>query len=254
MVIYMMNKMRISHFKFLIVALLIGATAHLIANEPANNSLSGYTTIHKTHRGYSDYIPMDIAYIPSLFSVRHQMAKYGIEKPEKLQGTGYEFAQLSNAVFADVASILGELKFDIQSSYILKLNPAWRGNATTVIVTNSCIFIDEDEWLSFNRPECQAGFAKLVKDKGWDVADPIREIKKYMLKRALAHYKNGTYRKKVASKLLVEQRLVLLCIKQCRQSPSILHKKIRIWEQQKHYARALRRLLACVQNYIYRAF
>lgn len=213
------------HFTKLLLVVMVGLCTQLSAMHPTLEPIYDYTTIHQAHRGYSDYIPMDIAYIPSLFSVRHQMARYGIEKSEELEGSGYEFAQLSDPVFADVATVLRELKFDIQSMYILKLNPRWRGNATTVIVTNSCLFIDEDEWLSFDRPECHAGFAKIVKDKGWDVADPIREIKKYVLKRSLAHYKNGTYCKKITSKLLVGAALGLIIYKTMPQVTDYISQK-----------------------------
>lgn len=168
---------------------------------------AGYTTIHKAHRGFTDYIPMDIAYVPSLFSVRHQMAKYGIEKEN---GTGYEFAQLSKEVYNEVTSLLKELNFKYSSTYILKLNPAFADKATSVIVTNTCIFVDEDEWRSLSSPALLQGFTALVKEKSWDVTDPVRTIKKYILKRAITHYNNGTYRIKVASSLVVGAALAVV--------------------------------------------
>ncbi len=193
--------------RIFLAILLFGIGAQLSAMQ------CGYTTILQDDRGYTDDIPLDIAYIPSLFSVRYQMAKYGIERPTEDNGTGYEFEQLSNPVFKDVHDILQELKFDIQSAYILKLNPKWRNNATTAIVTNSCIFIDENEWKAFDNPQLFTGFKKVVQEQKLDVADPIRSIKKYVINRALVHYQNGTYRKKVASKLVVGAALGLIMAK-----------------------------------------
>ncbi|MGE0010559.1 MAG: hypothetical protein AB7F19_01180 [Candidatus Babeliales bacterium] len=181
---------------------LIGASAPLAAMDQ-----QGYTPIHEAHRGYSDYIPFDIAYIPSLLSVRHQMAKYGIAKQD---GTGYEFAQLSNPVYQEVKSLLKELNFEDSSIYILKLNPQVSGNATSVLITNSCIFIDEAEWLTLNTPEMRAHFENIAQEQGRYVADPVRTIKKYILKRAITHFNNGTYRTKVASKLIVGAVLAVI--------------------------------------------
>lgn len=170
----------------------------------------GYTTIVPQHRSYTDHIPFDIAYIPSLFSVQHQMARYGIPKP---QGTGYEFEQLSDEVYKEVTSILKELGFDYTSTYIVKLNPQWRTSTTTIVVTNSCIFVDQDEWEKLSDPLAQVGFLKIVHDGKLDVKDPIRSIKKYIIKRAIAHYNNGTYNKKLTSKLLTGVALAYIAYK-----------------------------------------
>ncbi len=204
----MKKKNLMNWYRIFLVTILLGLYGQqLSAMRP------GYTTILEDDRGYTDDIPLDIAYVPSLFSVRYQMAKYGIAKSKESNGTGYEFEQLSNPVFCDVQTILQELEFDIQSAYILKLNPKWRNNATTVLITNSCIFIDEDEWKAFDNPQLLAGFKKRVQEQQLDVDDPIRSIKKYVMKRALAHYQNGTYSKKIASKLVVGAALGLIMAK-----------------------------------------
>lgn len=161
----------------------------------------GYTTVLDQDRGYCDYIPFDIAYIPSLFSVSHQMAKYGIARED---GDGYQFEQLYQPVFEDVEKLLKELGVNAASDfYILKLHPKWRNHSTTIIVTNSCLFVDEDEWCKLGNSLFVNGFKAEIKKKGWNVADPVRTVKRYLLKRALSHYKRGSYRKKVASKLVV---------------------------------------------------
>lgn len=170
------------------------------------HAMQVYKTIDTVDRSFTDHIPFDIAYVPSLFSVRHQMAKYGIEKQD---GTGYEFAQLSASVHKEVLDVLQELNFDYSATYILKLHPQLSTKATSVIVTNACIFIDEQEWLRLSDPDLHFKFAQLVEEKGWDVTDPVRAIKKYILKRAIAHYKNGTYRIKVASSLVVGAALAV---------------------------------------------
>lgn len=226
--------------RIFLAVLLFGLCAPLAGMQQV---ASGYTSVLEDDRSYTDniaklqpYEPLmqisslltvpalyHLSYLPSIssfFSVQHQMARYGIEKEEKTSNDQslmsditqslkccYEFEQLSNAIFSDVQSILEELKFDIQSVYILKLNPKWRGHATTVVVTNACIFIDEDEWKTFDNPQLIAGFKKIVQEQQLEVINPVHSIKKYIMKRALAHYQNDTYRKKEASKLAIRATL-----------------------------------------------
>jgi len=153
-------------------------------------ALQEYTEIQDQDRGMCDYIPFDIANIPGYFSVKHQMAKYGIAGQD--DQTGYQFAQLSQAVFGEVQEVLEQLEFDVQALYILKLNQKWCASAKGAVITNSCIFIDEASWRNLD-----------TDFKGTD----IFELKKYILRRAIAQYKRGSYGKKIATKLLISAAL-----------------------------------------------
>lgn len=196
--------------RILLLAILSVCVPYSVAQETPKLNFS---TILDKDRGIADVLPFDMCYLSSFFSVRYQMARYGIAMPGQWEGTGYEYAQLSNPVYTQVSALLKELNFDIQSTYILRLHPAWKNGTTTVIATNACIFIDEEEWLTLDHPHYKEQFKALSKLHNWDVDDPIKEIKKYILKRALAHYNQGTYRKKVASKLLVGATLGFVAYK-----------------------------------------
>lgn len=138
-----------------------------------------------------DRIPATIAYcmygLPQFFSVKQQLRTYGIALED---GKGYE--QLDTAVYNEVTALLKETSLDLTQIVMAKLNPDMAQNTPGFVVTNGCIFIDQNWWLSIapnagsSAPEVKRFFSTLISEQ----------------------FANGQYRKHLATKIVVDGVLV----------------------------------------------
>ncbi|MGE0010560.1 MAG: hypothetical protein AB7F19_01185 [Candidatus Babeliales bacterium] len=135
-----------------------------------------------------DRIPKQIAGylygLPEFFSVKQQLAAYGI--PTATEG----YLELDPAVYAEIAPLLKEADLDPADIFMLQLDKEKAQEAPGFIVTNGGIFIDQAWWLSLKTHE------------------NALEIKKFFSALMVEQYAQGQYRKKLAVKMVVDGILV----------------------------------------------
>ncbi len=138
-----------------------------------------------------DRIPAKVAYfmygVPQFFSVKQQLHTYGIAQED---GKSYE--QLDAAVYHEVAALFKETALDLSQIVIVKLNPEMAENTPGFVVTNGCIFIDQQWWLSIAQ----------------SAGSSAQEVKRFFTTLIAEQLKNGQYRKHLATKIIVDGVLV----------------------------------------------
>lgn len=138
-----------------------------------------------------DRIPAKIAYfmygVPQFFSVKQQLGTYGIA-----QDDGKNYEQLDAAVYNELVAFLKKASLDLSQVVITKLNPEMAQDTPGFVVTNGCIFIDQNWWLSITP----------------NAGSSAQEVKRFFSTLIAEQFKNGQYRKHLATKIIVDGVLV----------------------------------------------
>ncbi len=121
--------------------------------------------------------------IPEFFSVKQQCALYGIENKDG----GYE--PLDAEILAELQVFFGP-QIHLKAVTFAALNPEKAEEVPGFIVTNGCIFVDQAWWRSLALEETPS------------------DIKKFFANVMIEQFKNGNYRKELATKIIVDGLLV----------------------------------------------